>query len=271
MQPAPRSATSHPEHGSIGFLTEAMARARADLRTRPPKLQPVPGSADRTPLDFGAALRTSGISVIAEVKRSSPSAGAIADPSTDAGRTADAYARGGAAALSVLTESRHFGGDLDDLRAVRAIASLPILRKDFIVDATQMAESRANGADAVLLIVAALSDAELTALLAAARDEGLAALVETHSDLDLERALAAGAGIIGVNSRNLETLQVDLDRALGVLGGIPGGTIRVLESGIRSRDDVRRAEEAGADAVLVGEALMRAADPAGKLQELLGR
>jgi indole-3-glycerol phosphate synthase len=150
-------------------------------------------------------------------------------------------------------------------------ASLPILRKDFIVDAAQIAESRAYGADAVLLIVAGLSDVELNDLLAAARGAGLAALVETHSDRDLDRALAADADVVGVNSRNLETLEVDLDAALRILARVPPGPLRVLESGVRTRDDVRRAEEAGADAVLVGETLMRAADPAAKLRELLER
>ncbi len=249
-----------------------MARAREEVHARPADRSPsAERDRDRTPLDFAGALRSPGISVIAEVKRSSPSAGVIADGATDAARTADAYARGGAAAVSVLTESRHFGGHIDDLHAVRAISSLPILRKDFIVDATQIDRSRASGADAILLIVAGLADSELTDLLAAARANGLAALVETHSDRDLDRAVAAGADVIGVNSRNLETLQVDLDRAIEVLARVPTGLVRVLESGVRTRQDVRRAEDAGADAVLVGETLMRAPDPAAKLRELLGR
>jgi indole-3-glycerol phosphate synthase len=173
--------------------------------------------------------------------------------------------------LSVLTEGRHFGGSVDDLVAVRAVSSLPVLRKDFIVGPAQVAESAALGADAVLLIAAALSDEELVELISATRDLGLAALVETHAEDELERALAARAEIIGVNSRDLETLHVDLDRALALVARLPASQVRVLESGLRNRDDVRRAEQAGADAVLVGEALMRSADPAAALRGLLGR
>jgi indole-3-glycerol phosphate synthase len=251
----------------MGFLTETMEQVRAELRARPREAPA--GRLNPAPLDFRGALLAEGVSVIAEVKRSSPSAGPIA--SADPRDLVPRYERGGAAAISVLTDGRHFGGSIDDLRAARAVTSLPILRKDFIVDPVQIDESRSNGADAVLLIVAALKDAELEDLLAAARSEGLAALVETHSVQGLDRALAAGADIVGVNARNLETLGVDLDRALEIVARVPAGPIRVLESGIRTRDDVRRAEDAGADAVLVGETLMRSPDPAETVRELLGR
>jgi indole-3-glycerol phosphate synthase len=256
----------------VGFLTEAIARAREDVRSRRPAAPDGAPNALRKPMDFAGALLGARVSVIAEVKRASPSAGAIADPSTDAAGTATAYERGGASALSVLTEGRHFGGALEDLIAVRAATGLPILRKDFIVDAAQVTESRAAGADAILLIAAGLTDAELAELLAAAREQGMAALIETHTERELERAIGAGAGVIGVNSRDLETLEVDLGRALALMARIPEGAgVRVLESGVRTSDDVLRAADAGADAVLIGEALMRANDPAAKLRELLGR
>ncbi len=253
----------------MGFLTEAVEAVRADLRARPA----APPAFDQTasPLDFGAALASAPVAIIAEVKRASPSAGDIADADADARSLAAAYERGGAAALSVLTDARHFGGSLDDLVAARAATGLPILRKDFIVDVRQIEEARAAGADAVLLIAAALQDAELVDLASAAADLGLASLVEAHSAEEIERAASAGARIVGVNSRDLETLRVDLGRALSLLPRVPSGILRVLESGVSTRDDVVRAADAAVDAVLVGEALMRAPDPVAKLTELLGR
>jgi indole-3-glycerol phosphate synthase len=170
----------------------------------------------------------------------------------------------------VLTERDHFGGSLGDLVAARAATDLPILRKDFIVDAAQIAQARSAGADAVLLIAAALDRMELKDLCAAAQELGLAALVETHSAGEIDLALGAGARIVGVNSRDLETLTVHLDRALTLIATVPREVVRVLESGVSTRADVVRAVNAGADAVLVGEALMRAADPAAKLRELRG-
>jgi indole-3-glycerol phosphate synthase len=207
--------------------------------------------------------------IIAEVKRASPSAGRIAE--AHAGERAAAYERGGAAALSVLTEAKHFGGSLQDLVVARGATELPILRKDFIVDVSQIVEARSAGADAVLLIAAALHPGELRDLSVAAAELGLAALVETHSPQDVDRALGADARIVGVNARDLETLTVDLDRALRTMTDLPTGVIRVLESGVSGRDDVLRAADAGADAVLVGEALMRSPHPEAKLGELLGR
>jgi indole-3-glycerol phosphate synthase len=257
----------------MGFLTEAIEGVRADLRAHPRSVAPPMAEPGPEVRDFAGALRSSGaddaMRIIAEVKRSSPSAGRIAEG--DAGGRAAAYQRGGAAALSVLTETKHFGGTLEDLVAARAATDLPILRKDFIVDVSQVVEARSAGADAVLLIAAALQPPELRDLSVAAAELGLAALVETHSPQDVDRAMAAGARIVGVNSRDLETLEVDLERALAAIAEVPRGVIRVLESGVSSRDDVLRAADAGADAVLVGEALMRSSRPEAKLRELLGR
>jgi indole-3-glycerol phosphate synthase len=208
--------------------------------------------------------------LIAEVKRASPSVGVIAgDPDTTA--LARAFEAGGAAAVSVLTEPRHFQGSLADLRAVRSSTSLPVLRKDFLIHPVQVIESRATGADAVLLIAAALTDEQLQALLETARDLGLGTLVETHSDEDLRRALGTAAPVVGVNARDLETLEVDLAGALDRLRDIPPDRVAVLESGVASRGDVTAACEAGASAILVGETLMRADDPARAVRKLLWR
>ncbi len=254
----------------MGFLSDMVADVRRDLDRRPPDESKLMALALGMPpaRDFAAALRSGRPAVIAEVKRSSPSAGRIAD--ADPGRQAAAYEAAGAAALSVLTEPRHFDGSLADLRAVHAATTIPVLRKDFLIHPAQLMEARVGGADAALLIAACLSQAELAALLGAAKDLGLAALVEAHSEEDLAKAAEAGAEAIGVNARDLETLEVDEGRALELLGRAPEGRIAVLESGISTREQVERAVEAGADAVLVGEALMRAADPGAKLRELLG-
>jgi indole-3-glycerol phosphate synthase len=221
------------------------------------------------PRGFTDALRAAEApALIAEIKRSSPSAGRIGE--ADPGQQAAAYEAAGAVAVSVLTEARHFDGSLADLRAVRLATSVPILRKDFLVHPAQLIESRAEGADAVLLIAAALSGAELEAMLRAATDLGLGALVETHSEEDLDEALATGAEVIGVNARDLETLQVDGERALALLRRVPADRVAVFESGISTRHQVERARQAGAHAILVGEALMRSADPAAKVRELRG-
>lgn len=254
----------------MGFLSELVSGVRRDLDRRPldesrllARAMAVP-----PPRDFAGALRSGRPAIVAEVKRASPSAGAIAE--ADAGAVAAAYEAAGAAAISVLTEPRHFHGSLADLRAVRLRTRIPILRKDFLVHPAQLIEARAEGADAVLLITACLSDDELGALLATAGDLGLAALVESHSGEDLDRALAAGAAVVGINARDLETLEVDEERALELLGRVPGDRVAVLESGISTREQVERAGAAGAAAILVGEALMRAPDPGRKLRELAG-
>jgi indole-3-glycerol phosphate synthase len=255
----------------MGFLSDIMAEVRADLQTTPLDVAAL-RERSRTAgpvLDFEAALRQAGPAVIAEVKRASPSAGVIsadADPVTQA----RAYATGGAAAVSVLTEPRHFAGSLGDLEAVRAAVGLPLLRKDFLVDPAQIVEARVHGADAVLLIAAALDDDALGVMLAEAAALGMGVLLETHSEDDLDRVLATDAGVIGVNARDLETLEVDPARARRLLARIPVDTVAVLESGIRTRADVVSAVEAGASAILVGETLMRAGDPGGAIRSLIG-
>ena len=255
----------------MGFLTDLVTEIRRDLDRQPLDDGVLMARAMSLPpvRDLASALRARPRpAVIAEVKRASPSAGEIAD--RDAADQAGAYAAAGAAAISVLTEPRHFHGALADLRAARIAVDLPVLRKDFLVHPSQLIEARAAGADAVLLITSAVRPDELRALLAAAADLSLGVLLETHSDADLDVALATDAQVIGVNARDLETLQVDPIAARGRLGRIPSDRLAVLESGIATREDVRAAVEAGASAILVGEALMRADDPAAALRALLG-
>lgn len=255
----------------MGFLSEVVQEVRRGLERHPLDDSKLMALALNLPpaRGFVRSLRSaSPPAVIAELKRSSPSAGRIAD--ADPAERARAYEAGGAAAVSVLTEGRHFDGALADLRSVHLAVGIPALRKDFLVHPAQVIESRVEGADAVLLIAAALSEPELKAMLAAAGDLGLGALVETHSEEDLDKALATDAEVVGVNARDLETLDVDADRALALLGRVPEDRIAVLESGISSRADVERAVRSGAKAILVGEALMRADDPAAKVRELRG-
>ena len=256
----------------MGFLTDLVDDRRRELERHPLDDSMLLARALAVPpaRDFVGAVRAEAgrPAVIAEVKRASPSAGEIAD--RDPAEQARAYAAAGAAAISVLTEPTHFQGSLADLRAARIACDLPVLRKDFLIHPAELIESRAAGADAVLLIAACLSANELVAMLATARDLGLGALVETHSEEDLEKVLATDAEVVGVNARDLETLDVDVDRALKHLGRIPAGRLSVMESGIATREQVRDAVDAGASAILVGEALMRADDPGAKLRELLG-
>jgi indole-3-glycerol phosphate synthase len=220
--------------------------------------------------DFTAGLlRRAPGAVIAEIKRASPSRGVICADCDVAGR-ARQYEQGGAAAISVLTETHWFRGSLDDLAAARAATALPVLRKDFVVDEYDVRVAAASGADAVLLIVACLSPRELAERITLAREVGVQALVEAHDLDEVQAAVDGGAEIIGVNARNLRTLEVDVAGALDVLGHVPPRCVRVLESGIKSRADVEAAVAAGADAVLVGETLMRAEDPRATLSELTG-
>ncbi len=205
--------------------------------------------------------------VIAEVKRASPSAGAIS-AGLDAVAQARAYRDAGAAAISVLTDGPGFGGSLADLVAVRAAVDLPVLRKDFTVGGWQLTEARAAGADAALLIVAALSDDELERLLDQCGELGLSALVEVHDAAELARAADAGAAIVGVNNRNLHTFQVDLDTSVRLIPTFPAEMLAVAESGVRTPEDARRLRAAGAPNLLVGEALVRAPDPGALLREL---
>jgi indole-3-glycerol phosphate synthase len=219
---------------------------------------------------FAAALRrTTEVAVIAEIKRASPSKGPLA-PDLDPAATAAAYQRGGASALSVLTDEKFFTGSEEDLVAARTTSGLPVLRKDFTVGPHDVLDARCMGADAVLIIAAALCEAELTSLTDLAMSVGLDALVEVHDEDEAERALGAGARLIGVNQRDLETFRVDTARAERVAKVLPASVTRVAESGIESRDDVRRLADAGFDAVLVGEALVTAADPEGAVRALLG-
>ncbi len=221
--------------------------------------------------DFAQALRSaSDIACIAEFKRRSPSKGWI-HRDADLAAVASAYQRGGAAAMSVLTDTPFFGGTLDDLRLARASTGLPILRKDFIIDVYQVVEARAAGADAVLLIVAALQDSDLRALLAETRRWGMEALVEAHNPEEVARAVGLGANVIGVNHRDLRTFQVDMDLAVRLRALIPPHCLMVAESGIREASDVDRMRRAGINAILVGEMLMQAVDPAQSLRELLAR
>jgi indole-3-glycerol phosphate synthase len=223
------------------------------------------------PRDFAAALQRQGadpLRLIAEVKKASPSAGSIREG--DPLFFARAMAGGGAAAISVLTEERYFKGSLDDLARVAAGVPVPVMRKDFLVDPYQLLEARAAGASAALLIVALLTEAELTALLREAAALGLAALVEVHDRPELEQALSAGAAIVGINNRNLQTLKVDTETTYALRALVPPGRVVVSESGQRTRADLDRLAAAGVDAVLIGEAIMRAEDVEGKVRELLG-
>jgi indole-3-glycerol phosphate synthase len=215
-------------------------------------------------------FQSSALSVIAEVKRSSPSKGSLA-PISDPALLACQYEKGGARAISVLTERRRFGGSLDDLDAVRSAVNVPILRKDFMVDQYQFLEARAHGADLVLLIVAALSKSQLSDYLALTQELGMHAIVEVHTNEELEIALDNPCEFIGVNSRNLKTLEVDSAGFKDLLPRIPNDVVRIAESGISTRSDVEFAIECGANAILVGEALVRAGDPEFALQHLLGR
>lgn len=213
-----------------------------------------------------AALTVSGLRVIAEVKRRSPSRGELAADLDPAERAA-AYARGGAAAISVLTEPEFFAGSLEDLVAVRRVVEIPVLRKDFIVDEAQLWQSRIAGADAALLIVAALDDSTLSHLIGVAAEAGIDAVVEVHSADEAERAMAAGARIVGVNNRDLTTFTVDLTTAESLAGAVAHAPVRVAESGIFTAADARRMTAAGYHAVLVGEALVLADDPAALVEE----
>jgi indole-3-glycerol phosphate synthase len=221
------------------------------------------------PRPFAEALTAPGIAVIAEHKRSSPSAGAIGS-GAEVGEVVAAYERGGATALSILTEEHWFGGSLDDIRAARAVSELPILRKDFIVDPYQVYEAAAAGADALLLIVAALHPEDLRVLHREARALDLDVLVEIHDEEELEVALDLDAELLGINNRDLRDFSVDLQRTFELLADVPAGKIVVSESGISHRDQLDELERVGVDAVLVGETLMRAPDVESATRALVG-
>ena len=250
------------------MLAPILDATRARIAALPPLGELEAAARGQAPTrDFAAALRADGLQVIAEIKRRSPSAGIITSE-LDAAVHAAAYVAGGAAAVSVLTEPAFFGGSLDDLRSVRATVDVPVLRKDFVLDAAQVWEARAVGADAVLLIVAALDRRMLEELLAVAAASGMAALVEVHTAEEADVALGAGAQVVGVNNRDLTTFVTDLSVAERVASRLPAQIVRVAESGVSDAAGAHRMRAAGYDAVLVGEALVRADDPARLVNEL---
>ena len=254
----------------MSFLDELLESTRARVEETKKKLseealeQRVASSPP--PREFSRSLQGDGLSVIAEIKRASPLKGPL-NLDLDAGPLARAYAEGGAAAISVLTEPEGFKGSIEDMQAARD-AGLPVLRKDFVIEPFQILESRAYGADAVLLIVKALGD-ELSDLASACRAVGMDALVEVHDEHELERAIDAGATLIGVNHRDLDTFEVDPDRTRKLALLAPDGVTLVALSGVSRKQEMLELAEAGADAVLIGETLVTAADPVAKLRELL--
>jgi indole-3-glycerol phosphate synthase len=248
------------------ILARIVARKREELAAATISLRDLERQACVPRRDFRGALANAP-AVIAEIKKASPSKG-LFSPDFDPVRIAQQYQEGGAAAISVLTDGPFFQGSLDDLKAVRASTSLPVLRKDFTIDEYHVVEAAAGGADAILLIAAILDLNHIRRFRTLAADYGMAALVEVHDDAELDVALDAGAGIIGVNNRDLRTFEVKLDTALRLAARIPSGVIRVAESGIHSAADVSVLREAGYQAFLVGEHLMKSADPAAALRAL---
>ncbi len=258
--------------GGMGVLDEILAGVRDEIAARQQQvpLERIRELAAAAPpaLDALTVLREPGVGVIAEVKRSSPSRGQIAeipDPADLAGE----YAAGGARCVSVLTESRYFGGSVDDLRAVRAAVQVPVLRKDFVISSYQVHEARALGADLVLLIVAALEQNALVGLLERIESLGMCALVEVHTEEEADRALEAGAQVIGVNARDLRTLEVDRSVFERIAPGLPSSVVKIAESGVRGPHDLIRYASAGADAVLVGEGLVTKKSPRDAVAELV--
>jgi indole-3-glycerol phosphate synthase len=258
--------------GGQNVLEEILAGVREDVAARQ---QQVPleqirelAAAAPPPRDAYALLRKPGVGVIAEVKRASPSRGPLAEI-PDPAELAQEYAAGGARCISVLTESRWFGGSLADLDAVRAAVDVPLLRKDFVVSSYQVHEARAHGADLVLLIVAALEQNALVGLLERVESLGMCALVEVHTEDEADRALAAGARVIGVNARNLKTLEVDRSVFERIAPGLPNMVVKIAESGVRGPHDLIRYASSGADAVLVGEGLVTQKSPRDAVAELV--
>lgn len=258
------SSTWVPPGGTLGRILELTRRRLPSLDDGRTVGRNPDADSPRQP--FGSALRRRTVAIIAELKRRSPSKGSL-NEALDARKTVE-FERGGAAAISVLTEPEFFGGSLDDLRAVRDSVRLPLLRKDFHIDPLQLDQARSAGASAVLLIARALSPDELQRMMSAARERDLEPLVEVRTEAELERAIEVRAGIIGVNSRDLETLEVDERVPERLIPLIPPQVIAVWESGVRDVQDVRRAADAGADAVLVGSALSTVKDPAQLVGEL---
>ncbi len=252
-----------------GVLGRILEETRAEVERRKAALPAaeLPAPRPGPPRSLAAALRADGVGVIAEFKRRSPSAGTLRDGASLA-QVLAAYVAGGAIAASILTEEPNFGGSLEDLATARGICPLPLLRKDFVVDPYQLHEARSAGADAVLLIVAALDGTRLAELHAQARALGLEALVEVHDEREAAAALDAGAEIVGVNNRDLRDFSVDVGRTERVLGALGGGVLVVSESGISRPEQLERLGSCGVHGVLVGELLMRAPDPERALREL---
>ncbi|MGH7457516.1 MAG: indole-3-glycerol phosphate synthase TrpC [Longimicrobiaceae bacterium] len=258
--------------GEATILDAVVAEKRREVAALRPRRDRLRAGAEAAaaPRDFAGALRRRGeVALVAEIKTRSPSGGEIR-PGADAAGVAARYEAGGAAALSVLTDRRFFGGSLDALRTVRARVRLPVLRKDFVLDQLQLWEARAAGADAVLLIVRLLDSHLLAELVSLARELGMAALVETHDEAEIERAHSAGASLVGVNNRDLATLETDLERCPELVSKLRAGVTAVAESGVSTRDYVQRLGRAGFDAVLVGESLLRQPDARAAAALLVG-
>jgi indole-3-glycerol phosphate synthase len=263
--------TASSSRPTCGLLAEIVAAKRgevAERRARIPEERLIEQAGGRVARPFAGALAAEGRAIIAEMKRKSPSRGILRGDYRPA-EIARCYEAAGARALSVLTDSSYFGGSHDHLREARQAVRLPVLMKDFIVEPYQVAEAAAAGADAILLIVAALDDAMLRALLERAAGFGLEALVEVHCEEELERAAALGTPLIGINNRDLVTLKVDVETSLRLAGRLPRKALAVSESGLRSAQDLARLEAAGYRAFLIGERFMSAADPGAALRELL--
>jgi indole-3-glycerol phosphate synthase len=253
----------------MSFLSQIIERKRQRLESAKQTASPESFEIPRNSHRFRQALLRDGINIIAEFKRRSPSKGVIrADP--DLKRVVKSYATGGASALSVLTEEDYFSGSLDDLKVVKKSVDLPVLRKDFIIDEYQVYESAAAGADAVLLIIAALEDEVLSHLRRLIEDDlGMDALIEVHTRHEMQRAIACGANVIGVNNRNLHTFEVSLETSLSLAAEAPAGTVLISESGLNNSIDLARLHEAGYRGFLIGESLMRSENPEAALRELM--
>lgn len=256
----------------LTILDQIVVRKRAELVAQQELVPAADLRKKRVPprRGFRAALERKAPAVIAEMKKASPSAGLI-QPDFDPATIARRYEDAGAACLSVLTDVQFFQGSLDDLVTARSSVRLPVLRKDFTLDEYHLLEASTHGADCVLLIVAALTDDELRELYDAAKAMGLDALVEVHDEEELDRAIALGADMIGVNNRNLKTLEVSLETSLGLAKRIPPSALAISESGIRTADDIRKLSDVGYGAFLIGESLMKQSDPGSALGKLLGR
>ncbi len=266
---APVGTTMSPATDILGRIVETKRHEVEGLRDRVAELRAAAESAEPARDFLGALSGGESVAVIAEIKRRSPGAGPIR-PDLDPLQLASTYEAGGAAALSVLTDRDYFGGSLEDLSVAGGLVGLPVLRKDFLIDESQIYEARAAGADAILLIVRILDDARMRSLRQLAEELGMTVLVEAHDGEEVDRGVAAGARLIGVNNRNLRTFETRLEVTLGLLDRIPPDVVLVSESGIRTREDVRLLGDKGVDAVLVGESLLRQSDPGAGVSALAG-